>query len=273
MGSKARWLLAVNGKLKKGRFPKAQPPNSLPFLQDPPAVPCPCPPSLRAPDPATGSLSFLALPAGTQSWCCCWALSASWPSPGDLPQGVLSSSATSQCSCLWKRPSVPWFVGQAARGRLAPVSLPIPKALLSILEPLGGWGQSCGGDLCPLPAPWCCACHPPQRDAPGAALAEEVPGRRAEPRGAGTIWEQGPRGIQHSADRDSRNSSGSWGSQQLLDAASHPGGSCWTGAGDPSSCWIPQQNPSGSCWVSLEQPRAGTGSAGFGAGSAGAGEL
>lgn len=40
---------------------------------------------------------------------------------------------------------------------------------------------------------------------------------------------------------------------------------------DPSSCWIPQQNPSGSCWESLEQPRAGKGSAGFGVESAVAG--
>lgn len=113
----------------------------------------------------------------------------------------------------------------------------------------------------------------PRKEAPGAALAGEVPGRRAELEGAGTIWEQGAGDIQHSADRDSGNSSGSWGSQQLLDEAPHPSGSCWTGAGDASSCWIPQQNPSGSCWVSLEQPRAGKGSAGFDAGSAGAGEL
>lgn len=38
--------------------------------------------------------------AGTQSWCCSWPLSASWPSPGDLSQGVPSGTATSRCSCL-----------------------------------------------------------------------------------------------------------------------------------------------------------------------------
>lgn len=47
-------------------------------------------------------LSVLLTPprAGTQSWCCSWALSASWPSPGDLSQGVPSGTATSRCSCL-----------------------------------------------------------------------------------------------------------------------------------------------------------------------------
>lgn len=39
MGSKALWLLAVNGKLKKRDFPKLSPPNSVPFLQDLPAMP------------------------------------------------------------------------------------------------------------------------------------------------------------------------------------------------------------------------------------------
>lgn len=77
MGSKALWLLAVNGKLKKGDFPKLNPPNSMPFLQDLPAMPCLCPPPLHTPAPTRGSLSFLSLPACIQScWCSSWALSA-----------------------------------------------------------------------------------------------------------------------------------------------------------------------------------------------------
>lgn len=78
-------------------------------------------------------------------------------------------------------------------------------------------------DLCALPAPWCCAPLSPTegwpRGCPGGAQAGELSWGWLEP-----SVEQGPGGIQQSA-----------GIPAIP-----------LGAGDPSSCWTPQQNPRGS---------------------------